>query len=263
MFVLANRDLELACDESVVHRYGVQQTQTAYAYTLIGMAEFKSIKNKQLGFAPLYSGFGKTAIEERIVSIMKTKKNTFLSAFTGCALVTLLTVGVLVASAATDDTATVEPDETPAAVADDESEVTSATVATYTTAPVAETEPAETTAVTEESVINTFEDGSFETELDVLATRVTNIMEWRYHLLLEESHMFDDSYERVIEVMGGVDGNDIALAFYSTDGVTVYRADWCEESREFVWENGKMPENVSISHSDDGFFVFSKVVEQD
>lgn|GEM_PF-2822160 len=47
MFVLVNRDLELTCDEMVIRHFGVD-TKTAYAYSLIGMAEQR---NK---FAPLY-----------------------------------------------------------------------------------------------------------------------------------------------------------------------------------------------------------------
>ena len=70
MFVLANRDLELTCDEKVVRYFGAG-TRADYAYALIHMAE------KRGKFVSLYSGFSKNAAEERIESIMKMKKMTF------------------------------------------------------------------------------------------------------------------------------------------------------------------------------------------
>ncbi len=78
MYFLFNRDMELACDESVVRQLGIQ-ARSAYARTLIDM------KERESGFAPLYNSFSKNAIEERITAIMKTKR---------------LTVGVLAASIA-------------------------------------------------------------------------------------------------------------------------------------------------------------------
>ena len=84
MFILANRDLELTCDEAVIHRLG-SKTKQAYAYMLIGMAESK--------FAPLYNGFSKNATEERIVSIMKMKKSSIMRMISAVVLVSVLTIG--------------------------------------------------------------------------------------------------------------------------------------------------------------------------
>ena len=64
MFVLANRDLELTCDERVIRHFGAGTKQN-YAHSLIRMAEQRS------KFAPLYSGFSKHVAAERIESIMK------------------------------------------------------------------------------------------------------------------------------------------------------------------------------------------------
>ena len=64
---LLNRDIELACDEGVLHRFG-EQARAGYAMALIGMEE------KKRGLMPLYNGFSKNAIEERIHLIMKYKK---------------------------------------------------------------------------------------------------------------------------------------------------------------------------------------------
>lgn len=80
MYVLANRDLELSCDESVVRHFG-GGTRAAYANVLISMEETKS------GFAPLCNHFSKNAIEERITAIMKIKKTTILSLAAAAALV--------------------------------------------------------------------------------------------------------------------------------------------------------------------------------
>ena len=80
MYVLANRDLELSCDESVVRYFGGGK-RAAYANVLISMEETKS------GFAPLCNHFSKNAIEERITAIMKIKKTTVLSLAAAAALV--------------------------------------------------------------------------------------------------------------------------------------------------------------------------------
>ena len=71
MYILFNRDLELACDECVIHRFG-NNSKSTYAHTLISMEEQKS------GFMPFCNNFSKNAIEERITAIMKTKKTTIV-----------------------------------------------------------------------------------------------------------------------------------------------------------------------------------------
>lgn len=69
MYLLCNRDMELACDEEVIRRSG-ERFRSAYARTLISMEEQKS------GMVSLCSYFSKNAAEERITAIMKTKKRT-------------------------------------------------------------------------------------------------------------------------------------------------------------------------------------------
>ncbi len=64
---LMNRDLELACDEGVLRRFG-EEARAGYAMTLIGMEEKKHV------LLPLYNGFSKNAIEERVSLIMRYKK---------------------------------------------------------------------------------------------------------------------------------------------------------------------------------------------
>lgn len=85
MYILANRDMELSCDEIVVRTYG-ETTKSAYALTLIALEE------KRSGLTPSYASFSKNTMEERIVAIMKLKKPSLLA---------ILTALILIAGAAT------------------------------------------------------------------------------------------------------------------------------------------------------------------
>ena len=80
MYVLANRDLELSCDEAVLCRLG-ERTKSAYAMALIRMEETRS------GLLPLCNHFSKNAMEERIVAIMKARKISLGSLIIAVALV--------------------------------------------------------------------------------------------------------------------------------------------------------------------------------
>jgi hypothetical protein len=96
MFILANRDLELTCDEMVIRHFG-EETKTAYAYSIIGMAELRS------SFASLYNGFSRNAAVERIESIMKMKRKSIVSLFVAVIVVTSLTIGAMSVFAANGD----------------------------------------------------------------------------------------------------------------------------------------------------------------
>ena len=80
MYVLANRDIELSCDETVVRHFG-SGTRASYAKALIRMEETRS------AFVPLCNHFSKSAIEERITAIMKMKKITVISLLLAAILV--------------------------------------------------------------------------------------------------------------------------------------------------------------------------------
>ena len=84
MYVLANRDLELSCDEAVIRLFG-ERTKSAYAMALIRMEE------KRSGLQPLCNNFSKHAIEERIIAIMKIKKTSLAAVIAAVALVTGIT----------------------------------------------------------------------------------------------------------------------------------------------------------------------------
>ena len=86
MFVLANRDMELRCDEVVVRRLGLDK-RNDYALTLISMEEGRS------GLEPFASAFSKNAIEERIRAIMKIKKRSLAAILAAVVLVCCMGVG--------------------------------------------------------------------------------------------------------------------------------------------------------------------------
>ena len=85
MYILANRDIELSCDEAVVRLFG-ENAKAAYARALISMEETRS------GLTPLCNNFSKNGIEERIIAIMKIKRTTVFS---------FIMTGLIVAGTAT------------------------------------------------------------------------------------------------------------------------------------------------------------------
>ena len=91
MYILFNRDIELACDESVIRQFG-DQSKSAYSYMLISMEAKKS------GLSPLCNNFSKNAIEERITAIMNTKRTTIITLLSAC-LIVLATVSLFATSA--------------------------------------------------------------------------------------------------------------------------------------------------------------------
>lgn len=94
LYVLANRDIELACDEAVVRLLG---QPGAYARTLLRMEETKARRR------PLYSHFSQTAIEERIKAIMKMKLKKTPALALVCALLLVAGVTTVFATSAQAD----------------------------------------------------------------------------------------------------------------------------------------------------------------
>lgn len=90
MYNLLNRDLEISCDEEVIRKFG-EKSKASYARTLIQMEEKKS------GLIPLWNSFsknatGKSAMEERILAIMKMKKTSITGVFAGLILVLIMAI---------------------------------------------------------------------------------------------------------------------------------------------------------------------------
>lgn len=85
MYILANRDIELFCDETVIRKFG-ENTKPAYARALVRLEE------KKIGLSPMISSFSKSSTEERIISIMKTKKITLATTLLAIGLVACVVV---------------------------------------------------------------------------------------------------------------------------------------------------------------------------
>lgn len=97
MLTLANRDIELACDEQVLRAYPDRRT---YAMALLGMEEVRSPA------VPLANYFSKNAIEERITAIMKIRNKSILSIV--LAFLLLMIAAVAFATTAPADEAAVD-----------------------------------------------------------------------------------------------------------------------------------------------------------
>jgi len=92
MYILANRDIEYACDEKVVWTFG-GTIKSAYALMLIKLVERSS------KFSPLYNNFARSAINERIRMIMKIKKMSAMRVMMAALLVSIMAVGAFVVNA--------------------------------------------------------------------------------------------------------------------------------------------------------------------
>lgn len=104
MFFQANRDLELACDEQVVRKLGLDNRKN-YAYALLAAAES--------GFMPFCTTYkSKNHMEERIRAIMKMKKTSLAAAITAA----LLVVGVTAVFATSKAPEPKKIDDLPSAV---------------------------------------------------------------------------------------------------------------------------------------------------
>ncbi|MEG6613326.1 M56 family metallopeptidase [Pseudoclostridium thermosuccinogenes] len=71
MYIVANRDIELSCDETVVRSQG-ETMKSSYALMLLEL-------EKEKAYSPFANHFSKSAIEERMVSIMKMKKMSIMA----------------------------------------------------------------------------------------------------------------------------------------------------------------------------------------
>jgi beta-lactamase regulating signal transducer with metallopeptidase domain len=92
LYILANRDIELSCDEKVVWTFG-ETMKSAYALTLIGLEETKS------KYSPLCTNFSKNTIYERVNAIMKIKRKSAMAIVTAVIIV-ISTAAVLLGTVA-------------------------------------------------------------------------------------------------------------------------------------------------------------------
>jgi hypothetical protein len=96
MYLLANRDLEISCDEAVVRSLG-NERKNGYALSLLDLA----YRNKRPSLA---SSFSKNALEERIKEIMKAKSISVRSYVLAGAFIVVvaLVLGISFSSASAD-----------------------------------------------------------------------------------------------------------------------------------------------------------------
>ncbi|MCL2589190.1 MAG: hypothetical protein FWD84_07265 [Oscillospiraceae bacterium] len=93
MYMLANRDIELSCDETVLRICG-PKSKAAYGLTLLDLADGKT----RTSFA--YSHFSRHSLDERICALARTGRRSMVGTVTALALVLgAMTVFVHVADA--------------------------------------------------------------------------------------------------------------------------------------------------------------------
>lgn len=138
------RDLELACDEAVLSYLG-SETRESYALTLIAFMEQN--QNRSI----MNSGFGQTAVKERIVSIMNYKKKGLLSVTLSAALL-CSSLTVFAANKPTDTKAKTETENVPAS--ETESKTESMTESTDQKNSLAKTQDTENTQTTTEAAVD-------------------------------------------------------------------------------------------------------------
>lgn len=98
LYLLANKDMELFCDEMVLREHN-GKAKTDYAYALIHMSMGPAANHH------LHNNFSERALKERIVAIMKFKKHSIFSLL--LALVLAVSVTCTAFASAAPDTATV------------------------------------------------------------------------------------------------------------------------------------------------------------
>jgi len=103
MYIIANRDIELSCDEAVINRLSDKcgtcpGTKSAYAMTLISMEEAK------IGLTPFCNNFSKNSIEERIIAIMKMKKTSMAALLAAAGIIVGVTSAFATSAANPEDT---------------------------------------------------------------------------------------------------------------------------------------------------------------
>ena len=104
LFILAQRDLELSCDEIVIRRFGAQ-ARSDYALTLISLAE---TRGRLLGA----QAFSRNALGERVRAIMKSRRQSAIQR--GASLLLAISIALIFATSAKAGERTV-PDPPPAA----------------------------------------------------------------------------------------------------------------------------------------------------
>lgn len=108
MYILFVRDLEIACDEKVIKKFG-KESSSEYAYALVYFAE-----NPDSVSSVYFNSFSKNSLEERIVLIMNKKTIGIMSCVAAVAIVVAVMLVFIVSPknvSAEDDTIAKEEKE--------------------------------------------------------------------------------------------------------------------------------------------------------
>lgn len=105
MYILANRDIELACDEMVIKLLG-GKNRKEYAMTLLCFAGYEGMSSV------LSNGFNINGIKERCVTIMKMKKISILGCLVGGCLCVCLPIVSFAKSAELSDSTMFDKERT-------------------------------------------------------------------------------------------------------------------------------------------------------
>lgn len=102
MFLTANRDIELSCDEGVIRTLGFDKKE-AYAFLLINMSSAHSSSSSGINH------FTNNALKERIVALLQLKKKRKLRMFIA-ALLSVLIISVFATTAPFDSPEELDPE---------------------------------------------------------------------------------------------------------------------------------------------------------
>jgi len=176
MVWLANRDMELACDEAVLRALG-PDCRKAYALTLLDMAQRKPKS------APLCSGFAKSSAEERIRAILSFK---WIPAWVGiCVAVLFVLTASVFTTQAVSPAAVPEPDP----AVQEEIPEENVTVSVPVSEPLPTTPPIVPEQETESETQTRSEAPAYIFPLEDTSAEVTNPYGWQEHPVTKQKSL--------------------------------------------------------------------------
>ena len=194
MYILANRDIELSCDEAVVSEsMAADDIKLKYASTLIKLAEKKNMPASGVSFS-------RNVMKERIISIMKIKKNSKLRIIAAIILISMIIAMFAVLQSCEDIT---NPEVKII-------EITNAQGEIIATQEIFELEPFDMPEKTDKLVLYTFHMNTFT------LTPAVNIFKEKYPDVEVEIINLGNDYDTLLKTeLAAGKGPDLVLAFDS------------------------------------------------
>ena len=257
MYVWANRDLERCCDESVVRRCGLE-ARSEYALTLLKWEERRG------GLLPLCSNLGTPILKERVVFIMKLKKQSAAAVALTLALVMGTTVAFATGPAPeTADQGRVSQDiQSPISSgvqAPEGGTQTDEAPAAPVQSPVPETDTPDQVQTADPVTVPETEDPQAPAEPQVPETQAPAVqtdptLAEKYHIpqgYIEDGTTFtvanDAEYEELTKYLYALDGDLNFKVYEKQDGsrqLEVYRRSTHNQDMQNEWlENGDYKKN--------------------